>query len=110
MLHAQEKINQLDANGDRTGIWKKYFNNNRIRYEGQFDAGKEIVRGLLEAQREHDEDDAELSKNANKRATFGRQDAYIGEHAAKEQKVQNRRHACRLCQYDGAEYGCPDDR
>jgi len=39
---AQEKINQFDANGKRTGAWEKYYNNNRIRYQGQFEAGKEI--------------------------------------------------------------------
>ncbi|PKP13285.1 MAG: hypothetical protein CVU08_06150 [Bacteroidetes bacterium HGW-Bacteroidetes-3] len=39
---AQEKINQLDAQGRRTGVWKKYYDNKNIRYEGQFEAGKEI--------------------------------------------------------------------
>ncbi|MFO7673610.1 MAG: toxin-antitoxin system YwqK family antitoxin [Lutibacter sp.] len=39
---SQEKINQLDAQGRRTGIWKKFYDNNNIRYEGQFKAGKEI--------------------------------------------------------------------
>jgi len=39
---AQEKINQLDTNGERIGIWKKHYNNNRIRYQGQFEAGKEV--------------------------------------------------------------------
>ena len=39
---AQEKINQLDNNGKRTGHWEKYYNNKRIRYKGQFEAGKEI--------------------------------------------------------------------
>ncbi len=39
---SQEKINQLDANGKRTGIWKKQYSNNKIRYQGQFEAGKEI--------------------------------------------------------------------
>lgn len=38
---AQENVNQFDANGKRTGIWKKYHTNKRIRYEGQFIAGKE---------------------------------------------------------------------
>ena len=37
----QKKINQLDSNGERTGVWKKYYNNGRLRYQGQFDAGKE---------------------------------------------------------------------
>lgn len=39
---AQEKINQLDANGKKTGVWRKYYSNNNIRYEGQFKADKEI--------------------------------------------------------------------
>ncbi|MDP3359722.1 MAG: hypothetical protein Q8S41_10275 [Lutibacter sp.] len=39
---SQETINQLDAQGRRTGVWKKYYDNNNIRYEGQFKAGKEI--------------------------------------------------------------------
>lgn len=39
---AQEKINQLDGQGKRTGVWKKYYDNKNIRYEGQFEAGKEI--------------------------------------------------------------------
>lgn len=41
-IYAQENINKLDANGERTGVWRKYYNNNRIRYQGQFEAGKEI--------------------------------------------------------------------
>lgn len=39
---AQEKINQFDAQGRRTGVWKKYYDNKNIRYEGQFETGKEI--------------------------------------------------------------------
>lgn len=39
---AQEKINQQDANGNRVGVWKKYYNNARIRYQGQFEVGKEV--------------------------------------------------------------------
>jgi len=37
-----QKINQLDANGKRTGIWKKNYENGRIRYTGSFVAGKEV--------------------------------------------------------------------
>lgn len=40
--NAQSVVNQSDINGERTGVWKKYYNNNRIRYQGQFNAGKEI--------------------------------------------------------------------
>lgn len=41
-LKAQEKINTFDLNGKRQGVWKKYYSNNNIRYEGTFKAGKEI--------------------------------------------------------------------
>ena len=37
-----QKINQFDANKKRTGVWKKYYKNKRIRYTGQFKDGKEI--------------------------------------------------------------------
>lgn len=37
-----QKINQFDANGKRTGIWKKHYPNGKIRYEGQFKNGKEV--------------------------------------------------------------------
>jgi antitoxin component YwqK of YwqJK toxin-antitoxin module len=39
---AQEKTNQFDGNGKRTGLWEKFYNNNRIRYRGQFEEGKEV--------------------------------------------------------------------
>lgn len=37
-----QKINQFDANGKRTGIWKKFYSENKIRYSGEFKNGKEI--------------------------------------------------------------------
>lgn len=37
-----QKINQLDVNGKRTGLWRKYYNNGKIRYTGQFLNGKEV--------------------------------------------------------------------
>jgi antitoxin component YwqK of YwqJK toxin-antitoxin module len=37
-----QKINQFDANHKRTGVWKKYHSNKRIRYTGKFNKGKEI--------------------------------------------------------------------
>ncbi|RAJ12988.1 toxin-antitoxin system YwqK family antitoxin [Olleya aquimaris] len=41
-LLAQD-INQFDANGQRHGKWKKNFENTKVvRYEGEFDHGKEI--------------------------------------------------------------------
>lgn len=39
---AQNEINQLDSEGKRHGVWKKYYNNNRVRYVGRFDHGKEV--------------------------------------------------------------------
>ena len=39
---SQEKINQLNINGKRTGVWTKKFNNGKLRYTGQFKNGKEI--------------------------------------------------------------------
>ena len=40
-INAQQ-INQFDANKQRTGVWEKYYDNQNIRYQGQFKKGKEI--------------------------------------------------------------------
>jgi antitoxin component YwqK of YwqJK toxin-antitoxin module len=37
-----QKINQFNANNQRTGVWKKYHPNKKIRYTGAFIDGKEI--------------------------------------------------------------------
>jgi len=37
-----QKINQFDKNKKRTGIWKKYYPNKRVRYVGRFKDGKEV--------------------------------------------------------------------
>lgn len=37
-----QKINQFNDQKKRTGIWKKYYPNNNIRYTGQFVNGKEV--------------------------------------------------------------------
>ena len=37
-----QKINQFNKNKKRTGIWKKYYSNKRIRYVGRFVNGKEV--------------------------------------------------------------------
>lgn len=37
-----QEINQTNEKGERIGVWKKYYKNNRIRYEGQFKKGKEV--------------------------------------------------------------------
>ncbi|OSY88258.1 hypothetical protein WH52_05625 [Tenacibaculum holothuriorum] len=43
VIHSQaQKINQFDANGKRTGVWKKFYKNNKLRYQGQFKNGKEV--------------------------------------------------------------------
>ncbi len=41
-LQAQDGINQTDADGERHGVWRKYYNNDRIRYAGKFEHGKEV--------------------------------------------------------------------
>jgi len=41
-LYAQQGLNDLDSEGKRDGIWKKYYTNNRLRYIGTFDHGKEV--------------------------------------------------------------------
>lgn len=47
IAHAQEKINQLDSEGRRHGLWKKYYDEdeNQLRYEGTFEHGRE--KGLF---------------------------------------------------------------
>lgn len=37
-----QKINQFDKNGKRTGVWKKFYKNEKIRYSGKFKNGKEV--------------------------------------------------------------------
>jgi antitoxin component YwqK of YwqJK toxin-antitoxin module len=37
-----QKINQFNENNKRTGTWIKYYDNDKIRYTGQFENGKEI--------------------------------------------------------------------
>lgn len=39
---AQEKINEFNQNGERIGKWIKYYDNGKIRYQGQFENGKEV--------------------------------------------------------------------
>ncbi|MDP3312793.1 toxin-antitoxin system YwqK family antitoxin [Lutibacter sp.] len=39
---SQEEFNKLNSKGERTGIWKKYYSNKNIRYQGQFKNGKEV--------------------------------------------------------------------
>ncbi len=37
-----QETNQTNENGERDGVWKKFYNNDRIRYVGQFENGKEV--------------------------------------------------------------------
>lgn len=37
-----QKYNQFNEKGERTGIWKKYHPNKRVRYTGKFKNGKEV--------------------------------------------------------------------
>jgi len=42
-ISISQEVNQLDANGERHGIWKKNFKDTKvIRYEGEFNHGKEV--------------------------------------------------------------------
>jgi len=41
-IFAQDKINQFNVDGERIGVWKKFYPNKRIRYQGQFIDGKEV--------------------------------------------------------------------
>lgn len=41
-VSSQEDFNRVNANGERIGVWKKYHNNGRMRYRGQFKNGKEV--------------------------------------------------------------------
>ena len=43
IVFAQKKINQFDDQGNRDGIWKKYYSGtDQLRYEGTFLHGKEV--------------------------------------------------------------------
>ncbi|WKK64806.1 toxin-antitoxin system YwqK family antitoxin [Lutimonas zeaxanthinifaciens] len=42
IFYGQEDINQMDEEGKRHGLWRKYYNNNRVRYSGTFEHGKEV--------------------------------------------------------------------
>lgn len=37
-----QEINLVNENGQKTGVWKKYYDNGNLRYEGQFKDGKEV--------------------------------------------------------------------
>lgn len=41
-INAQESLNQVNRDGERIGVWKKYHRNGRIRYQGQFKNGVEV--------------------------------------------------------------------
>jgi len=41
-VNAQEKVNEFNKNGERTGEWVKYYDNGNVRYRGQFENGKEV--------------------------------------------------------------------
>lgn len=41
-LAMAQEVNKTDAQGRKHGIWKKYFPNEQLRYEGRFDHGTEV--------------------------------------------------------------------
>lgn len=43
LMISQNEMNQLDENGKRHGVWKKFYDGTKqLRYEGTFDHGREI--------------------------------------------------------------------
>ncbi|MBJ7879286.1 toxin-antitoxin system YwqK family antitoxin [Gelidibacter salicanalis] len=71
-VHAQEKVNQYDAKGERHGIWKKNYEGlDQPRYEGTFQHGKEVGqfkfykldknKSVLSATREFNLDNGDIS-------------------------------------------------
>ena len=43
LLVFSQEINQMDNNGERHGVWEKYFpGTKQLRYQGQFEHGKEV--------------------------------------------------------------------
>jgi len=67
-VSAQSKINQMDSNGKRHGVWKKYYGNERIRYVGSFDHGEEI--GVFKYYPASNSDYPILIKKYNKESGF----------------------------------------
>ena len=41
-VFCQEHENGFDAQGKRHGLWKKYYSNGHLKYEGRFEHGKEV--------------------------------------------------------------------
>ncbi|MGB5264007.1 MAG: toxin-antitoxin system YwqK family antitoxin, partial [Lutimonas sp.] len=41
-VFSQGEVNQLNKNGEREGVWEKYYDNNRLRYRGTFKNGREV--------------------------------------------------------------------
>lgn len=39
---SSQSVNQTDAQGKKHGVWKKNHDNGKLRYQGQFDHGKEV--------------------------------------------------------------------
>ncbi|TYP96767.1 antitoxin component YwqK of YwqJK toxin-antitoxin module [Tenacibaculum adriaticum] len=37
-----QNVNKVDENGERIGVWRKYYENGKIRYTGNFKEGKEV--------------------------------------------------------------------
>jgi antitoxin component YwqK of YwqJK toxin-antitoxin module len=61
VFFAQQNINLVDANGNRTGQWEKRYNNGKVRYRGQFINGKEV--GHFFFYKEHSQSKPYLIKN-----------------------------------------------
>lgn len=64
---------------------------------------------LLEAEGEHDQDDADLGKATNELMWLFWQDAEIHEHSTNCEKVENRGKSGMASRIDGNEHASPDE-
>lgn len=63
-------LNQLDGKGQKTGIWKQYYSNGKLKYEGTFKNGKPI--GLLKRYYEGGIKKAELFFTGKNEVSYAR--------------------------------------
>ena len=72
IVSAQSDINKMDSNGKRHGVWKKYYANKQLRYQGSFDHGKELgtFKFYCETCKEQPEVIKEFDKNGTATVKF----------------------------------------
>jgi antitoxin component YwqK of YwqJK toxin-antitoxin module len=67
IVSAQSDNNKIDSNGKRHGVWKKYYANKQLRYQGAFDHGIEV--GTFKFYCETCKDQPEVIKEFEKNGT-----------------------------------------